>query len=720
MEFQKRYDFNPGTDLLGKGVFSKVYKARDLLLDRTVALKFFNADASSKYQILDKIRKVIRLDHPNLCKYYDVALVSVRNEFGEMENVEVGIMEYLGAGDFGSFIKTHPQHLDKLLLDILKGLAYMHRQGLIYRDLKAQSILVKMEDNVPVAKLTDFGISKLSSADENNLTTLVGSIELMAPEQFDVRKYGINGKVSSNLDFWGFGLLVYESLTGQKLFGSRGKGVSHRDIMARILGDLPLEEIRQLPVKYRDLVILSLVKNAGERVQLADELIALLQQETVSKNGRKPVSGHPVQGEEISAKAEVPAGEIARKSAVRNEPEKRTESNGVHINTNFVSAPPRDADFNGDTGDTEEPVKITYRDLNDTADYSSKRHTRPEPSPAILTARQADPLPGYGREIKRPTLSRSKQEIARRRKKKLLIISTIVAVVLAAAIYAATFFLKPEDAGDSIVQPKPNQQAPTVAAPEMVFVEGGSFAMGSDGPGSLDNQKPVHTVKLTGFDIGKYEVTVREFSVFVGETKYVTTSDSLGFSWVYKGSNWVKAENINWTNDIYGKLIETNMMDRPVIHVSWDDAMAYCRWLSKTTRRAYRLPTEAEWEFASRGGNNSAGFLYSGSDDLRSVGWFQDNSTKNLSKVGQKKPNELGLFDMSGNVMEWCYDYYDEDFYSKARPEMIFGPAAGTERVARGGSWFTDDMLCRTVFRMAYPETTRGGNIGFRICRQPE
>src|ERR1051325_4656906 len=134
MDFQTRYVFDPKKDLLGTGGFSKVYKANDVLLERTVALKFFTAKTSEKYQVLNEIKKVIRFEHPNLCKYLDVALLTYKNILDETEQMEVGIMEYIDAGDFKSYVKTNPQYTDKLLIDVLKGLAYLHKHGMAHRD----------------------------------------------------------------------------------------------------------------------------------------------------------------------------------------------------------------------------------------------------------------------------------------------------------------------------------------------------------------------------------------------------------------------------------------------------------------------------------------------------------------------------------------------------------------------------------------------------------
>src|SRR4051794_20134461 len=122
MDFRTRYEFDPKTDLLGKGEFSKVYRATDTLLERTVALKFFTGNTSDKYQILNEIKKIIRFEHPNLCKYYDVAVLTSTNALGETERIEVGIMEYIDAGDFKTFAGKNPEYIDKLFIDVLKGL----------------------------------------------------------------------------------------------------------------------------------------------------------------------------------------------------------------------------------------------------------------------------------------------------------------------------------------------------------------------------------------------------------------------------------------------------------------------------------------------------------------------------------------------------------------------------------------------------------------------
>lgn len=247
---------------------------------------------------------------------------------------------------------------------------------------------------------------------------------------------------------------------------------------------------------------------------------------------------------------------------------------------------------------------------------------------------------------------------------------------------------------------------------DMVIVEKGTFKMGALRGDGMNFESPIHEVTFTNnFLMGKYEVTFDEYDVFCKETGRSGPDDE------------------GWGRD-----------RRPVINVSWHDAIAYCNWLSRKenlpvaydsngnlldrngeitadTRNVsgYRLPTEAEWEFAARGGIKSSGFEYSGSDDLEEVAWFDSNSEGKTHEVGQKLPNELGLHDMSGNVWEWCSDIFDE-YPGEAqinpyRTNGFGGP------VMRGGSWEYGAVEARVAYRDCGSEFAISSGLGLRICR---
>jgi formylglycine-generating enzyme required for sulfatase activity len=253
----------------------------------------------------------------------------------------------------------------------------------------------------------------------------------------------------------------------------------------------------------------------------------------------------------------------------------------------------------------------------------------------------------------------------------------------------------------------------------MVFVKGGTFQMGSNESG---NEKPIHSVTVSDFYIGKYEVTVAEFENFIKAAGYKTDAERGDGSYIYT-TTWEKKAGVYWKHDTKGDLRTRSDYNHPVIHVSWNDATAYCKWLQKTTGKNYRLPTEAEWEYAARGGNQLKGYTYSGSNTISSVAWYDENTYdlgsehKNYgtNPIGQKSSNELGIYDMSGNVWEWCSDWYGSDYYKNSSSNNPEGASSSPYRVLRGGAWSYLPAYCRIAFRNYNTPTYRNNSIGFRV-----
>jgi sulfatase modifying factor 1 len=261
--------------------------------------------------------------------------------------------------------------------------------------------------------------------------------------------------------------------------------------------------------------------------------------------------------------------------------------------------------------------------------------------------------------------------------------------------------------------------------PELVFVQGGNFYMGSkkDAPDASVDEKPLHEVKLSSFFIGKYEVTYGEFKTFVNETGYQTDADKNGGSYIWNTTEnkYEKKEGLNWKYDAQGQPRDIVEKRHPVIHVSWNDAQAYINWLNSKAGKSYRLPTEAEWEFAARGGNKSQGYLYSGSNSINLVAWYNENSGNGTHPVGEKQANELGIFDMTGNVWEWCQDWYGASYYA-GRPDLDANPkglTTGQYRVNRGGSVNTIPAICRVTIRVRDTPGNRRSTLGFRLVLSP-
>ena len=286
---------------------------------------------------------------------------------------------------------------------------------------------------------------------------------------------------------------------------------------------------------------------------------------------------------------------------------------------------------------------------------------------------------------------------------------------------------------------------------KLVPIPAGEFMMGGQEPAEelvkafaaykrkadyFNDEYPSHRVRITNsFYFGKYEVTVGQFRKFVDETAYKTAAEKDGQGgWGYDpktGQCDGRYPQFNWRNPGF---VQTD--DHPVLNVTWNDAVAFCQWLSRKEGKTYRLPTEAEWEYACRAqtttryqnGDDPAGLIaVSNTLDAKGRTTFPhvqeldlppSEKLKFTVPVGSKKPNRFGLYDMHGNVWEWCADWYGEDYYSKSPVENPTGPDTGEVRVRRGGAWNSFPLWARASFRNWNTPQSRCVNLGFRVVRE--
>ncbi len=216
----------------------------------------------------------------------------------------------------------------------------------------------------------------------------------------------------------------------------------------------------------------------------------------------------------------------------------------------------------------------------------------------------------------------------------------------------------------------------------MVFVEGGTFTMGAtseQGSDAYSSEKPTHSVTLSDYYIGETEVTQGLWKAVMGSNP-----------------SYFKGDNL------------------PVEQVSYEDVKTFITKLNQKTGKTFRLPTEAEWEYAARGGKKSKGYKYSGSNNIGDVAWYDKNSNDKTHPVKTKQPNELGIYDMSGNVWEWCSDWYGS--YSRNAQTNPQGPSSGSYRVLRGGSWPDYAEYCRVADRDGNDPSDGSDNLGFRLA----
>ncbi len=253
---------------------------------------------------------------------------------------------------------------------------------------------------------------------------------------------------------------------------------------------------------------------------------------------------------------------------------------------------------------------------------------------------------------------------------------------------------------------------------DLIFIKGGLFQMGSS---ENDAEKPIHQVTLTDFYMGKYPVTVEAFEQFIKATNYQTDADKDGGSYIWDGKEWKKKSGVNWKCEVDGSPRPRNDYNHPVIHVSWNDAVAYCAWLSEQTGKNYRLPSEAQWEYAAGGGsNNRTKWAGTNSEsELEKYAWFNKNSKNKTHPVGELAPNQLGLYDMSGNVWEWCQDEWHSNYEGAPDDGSAWETVSGSGRVGRGGSWYSNARSCRVAYRRSGTPGYRGDFLGFRVVFVP-
>ncbi len=301
--------------------------------------------------------------------------------------------------------------------------------------------------------------------------------------------------------------------------------------------------------------------------------------------------------------------------------------------------------------------------------------------------------------------------------------------------------------------------------PAMVFVEGGTFIMGDkEQYQHKEKDNPEHEVTVNSFKMSAFTITLRQFKAFMDATDYITDAQKEGYSWILTGENkgWSQRSGVTWQCDELGDIRSESQFEHPVIHVSWYDAITYCNWLSQkqglipvyvedTNRvitindaaNGYRLPTEAEWEYAAGNGTKHTKYSWGNNEPFgKHSGNVGDESFKRewdaqfkpvnhlgagdifvgfdsgyflSSPVGSFNPNTFGLYDMTGNVWEWCYDWYDADSYRNAIEINQTGATSGLFRVLRGGSWYGGALSCRVSNRSSNAPTDRDDYVGFRV-----
>ncbi len=654
---------------IGRGGMATVYKASQPALDRYVAVKVLVPDrveTSFIARFEREARAIAKLRHRNILTIFD---------YGHQGDLFYLVMEYVRGGTLKERLGW-PQDLTyavNIISQVGDALAHAHRQGgMIHRDVKPANVLM-VEEDWPL--LSDFGLAKMLE-ESLQLTTSgasIGTPQYMSPEQAQ----GLSADRRS--DIYSLGVVLYEMVTGRPPFGTD----SPMAIILRHINESPTppRALRSdLPEEMERVILKALAKSPDDRYQEMGEFLADLREacplparhNVVRQSSGQAIYKKPSASSDLSTPSISPIRPRRRSSPWAR----------LAIGVLLLLA-----------------LTLTLLIFKDSIALSVPAlvdMVAQAPSPSLATGLSATPNPS---PTPSPSLAPSPSPTS-----------------------------SPSPIPSPSVAPSPTA-APTATPPqpiearvweadgaEMVFVPAGEFTMGSEELG--DDERPVHRVYLDDFWVDQYEVTNGRFTRFVAETGYQTDAEKLGWGWVWTGSEWEEVQGADWRHPRGPDSSIEGKVNYPVTLVSWNDADAYCRWAGK------RLPNEAQWEKAARGptSDSEQGRRYAWGDEFDSArANTKEAELDGVTPVGSFSPqgdSPYGASDMMGNVGEWVADWYGDNYYSQAPLINPPGPAAGTHKVLRGGSWLFNEVYARTAFRHNIRPDYTYDFAGFRCSNQ--
>jgi sulfatase modifying factor 1 len=621
MNFDQRYTYNRKTDKLGGGGFGTVYKAYDNFEKTFVAIKLLTTSTDERYDLRAEIMRTKRLSHDNLCRYFNLDQKSTKVD-EEIELHDVIIMEYIPGGPIDKYLQKHPQHRDKLLKDVIKGLRYLHKNGIIHRDISPSNILVDDSGAQPVAKIIDFGISKEVNREHSVSSQLIGKPQYMAPEQYRPKVYGENDKIDTRVDLWSFGMVAYELLSGKRIAQQLNLNTDSSGWIEDLdQGDIDVC-LKTIAEPWRRVLQHCLVKHATQRASSADALLDIL-------NGKTQPTD-PVKQKTIVVPPEPP--------------------------------PPPPPPPPGLNWKKYLPIAAVVLALLMIA--INIMPPAPKPAPVVNPEKDTTALQIDSAKVRTDTIPNQKGTVQETQVANTEVVTR-----------------KEQD-------PKPDETpARSKLAIEWVDIRGGTFIMGSPSNEAYrSNDEWQYSVTLDGFKMSKYEITFAQYDAFCDATGRSMPSDA----------GWGRG-------------------NRPVIYVSWHDAKAFADWVGAS------LPTEAQWEYACRAGStspfNTGNCLstnkanYDGNFPYATCN--KGTNTQKTRPVNSYSPNKWGLYNMHGNVLEWCADWYGD--YPTSAQTNPQGPSTGSYRVYRGGCWYNAAQDCRSAERFGNTPDNPSSIIGFRL-----
>ena len=665
--------------VLGEGGMGIVYQCLDKVGGVSVAVKCLPPEVSRNADEMEDIRAnyqiVRKLRHPNIAGVATLEKDAAGGDYYLVMDLAAGVT-------LKRWARRHPDAgLDAklaILRQVAAALDYAHDEKVIHRDVKPENVMV--DDNGRV-KVLDFGLAaqirSSQSRTSNTVTSKGGTPGYKSPEQW------LGRPQKAPADVYAFGVMAYWLFSGHLPFDGDDPVVLGHAVLSA-----PVGPIHDLPAHMNAALAKALAKAPEDRFTSCTAFMDALEGKAVSRVEH-------VERVDDAGRGALPRDRMgSRHLGGLWKPILATAALALATAGGWWFANARAARSTGTTGVS--PVAT-----NDTKSAPTSVSHRGSGASAALSATNV---------VDKPAAKLAPVPVAKP----------------VSAPAAETVALKDGDMRTFVL--------PGGVKMEMIYVEPGTFTMGSPTSenGRFDSETP-HRVRLTkGYWIGKYPVTQAQWDALVS---------AMGVSFENRRPTaelrCIPTKFIGNIGLFADAVSDMDTSDFPMESISWNDCKALVDALNGAEREGWRwaLPTEAQWEFAARGGNKSRGYIYSGGDDMAAVGWYYENSgVRRLSESDWKYDdlksnrcrthsvkekdigNELGIVGMSGNVFEWCNDWYDKDYYASSPTEDPQGPASGKDRVLRGGSWHFDAKFCRSAFRRGGTPSCGDFCIGFRLC----
>jgi serine/threonine protein kinase/class 3 adenylate cyclase len=638
---------------IGAGGMGVVFKAHDRETGEIVALKVLKPEIADLAPRLEGFKNELRLARKITHK--NVCRIY---DFNRSEGVAFISMEFVQGESLrhvlNRFNSLSVRQGLKLARQICDGLREAHAQGIVHRDLKPENLMIDASGNV---KLMDFGLAHLIT---DNSTATVGTPSYMAPEQAQ------GAQLDQRADIYSLGLVLFEVFTGSAVFtGDTPVTVALKQI--RETPPNPREIERTIPEHLERTILRCLEKEPGKRFQSIEDLQAALSDEVgTSQEGslRRQRYMVAVRKTRHALWTGIQVGALCGSLV--------TAAIGVdrwRIETKQVD---------GHSAGTAESAAFRLAQSLDTEDaWNSFLKNYPN---GQLT-------PVVNDRLRRLSTLSTQTEIENPEKP-----AAVAAIPAITAAAVTTNRSKPTPPAPPAPQsPDAKQRAKWTALMDLVTIRGGDFMMGHDA--GRGHEKPRHQVKLEGFRMSRSEITNRQYLAFLEDSGHARPKDP-GFAKDYLLAH----------------------PDLPVVNVSYVDAVAFCEWAGKKLGTIVRLPTESEWEYAALGGGKDLVYPW-GFENPMTRARYDGNDPRGVVTVTPDAfpANGFGLRNMSGNVSEWVSDFYSKDYYKTSAIKNPTGPANGTKRVVRGGSWADDATQITVYSRNSREPGDRSDQVGFRI-----